>query len=242
MFERTLRRTAPAILIIAGVLVLGLAAIAAADPSDRGQERRSENAEGNGPRSNDEGIRENDNAREGSARGQNREGEPGAWKDNGHDPQGGGTQGKSPSDPDADGNGGMDKPGYDGGFDDDKDGNNGCGNDADREDDNNGWCGKRPKPPGGGDNPPGTPPVEPSPTEEPPLVIATPSAAADDSQEVERPREEPEVLGIITQRLTRPVEAPRPALATTGMDVTTLALAGLLLIGSGAGMRRKLRR
>ncbi len=237
---RTVRRTIPLVLMLAGALLLSLAAVAAADPSDRGQERRSENAQDRGSRSNDEGVRENDNAREGSARGQNREGEPGEWKENGHDPQGGGTQGKSPSDPDAEGNGGMDKPGHDGGFDDDKDGNNGCGNDADREDDNNGWCGPRPKPPGEDENPPGTPP-EPSPTEEPPVVIFSPPPT-DGAQVVERPGEEPEVLGIITQRLTRPVEAPRPALATTGMDVTTLALAGFLLIGSGAGMRRRLRR
>ena len=54
------------------------------------------------------------------------------------------TQGRSLSDPDGDSNGGMDKPGFPGGFDDDKDGNNGCGNDTDREDDNNGNCGRQP--------------------------------------------------------------------------------------------------
>lgn len=52
------------------------------------------------------------------------------------------TQGRSQSDPDGMSNGGPDKPGCTGGFDDDRDGNNGCGNDADREDDNNGRCGK----------------------------------------------------------------------------------------------------
>ncbi len=56
------------------------------------------------------------------------------------------TRGKSPSTPDQDGKG-MDR----GLFNNDKtgegnDGNNGCGNDADREDDNNGWCGLKPKP------------------------------------------------------------------------------------------------
>jgi hypothetical protein len=54
------------------------------------------------------------------------------------------TQGRSMSDPDGDANGGADKPSPDctGGVDpDDRDGNNGCGNDADREDDNNGNCG-----------------------------------------------------------------------------------------------------
>jgi hypothetical protein len=67
-----------------------------------------------------------------------------------------GTQGKSTSDPDDDGrgpdrsNGGADKPfasedgtgGVDAG---DQDGNNGCGNDDDFEDDNEGWCGRNPK-------------------------------------------------------------------------------------------------
>lgn len=58
-----------------------------------------------------------------------------------------GTQGKSTSDPDGMANGGPDKPGMTGGFDADKDGNNGCGNDDDFEDDNNGWCGHKPAPP-----------------------------------------------------------------------------------------------
>jgi hypothetical protein len=56
------------------------------------------------------------------------------------------TQGRSLSDPDGDTNGGADKPDPDctGGVDaTDRDGNNGCGNDADREDDNNGRCGRQ---------------------------------------------------------------------------------------------------
>lgn len=62
-----------------------------------------------------------------------------------------GTQGKSQSDPDGTensngGNSGKDKYGFDGGFDKaDQDGNNGCGNDDDFEDDNNGNCGGRSK-------------------------------------------------------------------------------------------------
>src|SRR5688572_25924270 len=54
------------------------------------------------------------------------------------------TQGRSLSDPDDMENGGADKPDPDctGGVNlDDRDGNNGCGNDDDREDDNNGNCG-----------------------------------------------------------------------------------------------------
>ena len=63
-----------------------------------------------------------------------------------------GNQGNSSSDPDDDGhgpdrsNGGADKPNGPGGVDlADQDGNNGCGNDDDFEDDNEGWCGKKPK-------------------------------------------------------------------------------------------------
>lgn len=58
-------------------------------------------------------------------------------------------QGKSQSDPDGDKNAnggvsGKDKIGLDGGFDKgDQDGNNGCGNDDDFEDDNNGNCNSR---------------------------------------------------------------------------------------------------
>jgi hypothetical protein len=62
------------------------------------------------------------------------------------------TQGKSSSDPDNNGKGPernygkSDKPGSIGGVDKaDQDGNNGCGNDDDFEDDNEGWCGKKPK-------------------------------------------------------------------------------------------------
>jgi hypothetical protein len=58
-----------------------------------------------------------------------------------------GTQGNSESDPDDDGrgpdrtNGGPDKADGSGGVDKaDQDGNNGCGNDDDFEDDNEGWC------------------------------------------------------------------------------------------------------
>jgi hypothetical protein len=63
------------------------------------------------------------------------------------EPGGSGTQGKARSEPDADGRGpdrndrGTDKPGEDGGlYPQDQDGNNGCGNDHDFEDDNEGWC------------------------------------------------------------------------------------------------------
>ncbi len=62
------------------------------------------------------------------------------------------TQGKAKSDPDNNGkgpernHGKSDKPGSTGDVDKaDQDGNNGCGNDDDFEDDNEGWCGHKPK-------------------------------------------------------------------------------------------------
>ncbi|MBW3577325.1 MAG: hypothetical protein KY462_06230 [Actinobacteria bacterium] len=62
-----------------------------------------------------------------------------------------GNQGGAAHDPDDDGRGpdrgtgGRDQPGGTGGVDLlDQDGNNGCGNDDDFEDDNEGWCGRNP--------------------------------------------------------------------------------------------------
>ena len=67
---------------------------------------------------------------------------------------GSGNQGAAAHDPDDDGNGpdrsngGLDQPDGDGGEDlADQDGNNGCGNDDDFEDDNEGLCGKPAEPP-----------------------------------------------------------------------------------------------
>jgi hypothetical protein len=51
----------------------------------------------------------------------------------------GATQGNAQSDPDDDGRG----PDRGDGGPDRADGNNGCGNDADRSDDNEGWCGNK---------------------------------------------------------------------------------------------------
>ena len=102
-----------------------------------GQTRRTGGAALSGPG--------NSHAPQNASRGMNRPGSPGSWKANGHSPaQGSFPQGHSPSDPDFTGNGGLDKPGQTGGFSADRDGNNGCGNDSDREDDNNGRCGRKP--------------------------------------------------------------------------------------------------
>ena len=74
-------------------------------------------------------------------------------RDRSVEPGGSGTQGRAGADPDDDGrgpdrsNGGADQPSGPGGVDmEDQDGNNGCGNDDDFEDDNEGWCGRKPKP------------------------------------------------------------------------------------------------
>jgi hypothetical protein len=77
-------------------------------------------------------------------------------KDRTVEPGGSGTQGRSPSDPDGDFNYGPDKPGGNGGiYTGDQDGNNGCGNDQDFEDDNRGNCGGLGR---GGDTPGGEQP------------------------------------------------------------------------------------
>jgi LPXTG-motif cell wall-anchored protein len=65
-----------------------------------------------------------------------------------------GSSGNSGSDPDEQANGGPDKPGGTGGSDKaDQDGNNGCGNDGDFEDDNNGKCARPSQSGGGGGGP-----------------------------------------------------------------------------------------
>jgi hypothetical protein len=83
------------------------------------------------------------------------------------------NQGSSPADPDDNGtgpdrsNGGQDQPDGPGGLDpDDQDGNNGCGNDDDFEDDNEGNCGGMP--PGDVET---TPVVTPTVTPEPTPVV-----------------------------------------------------------------------
>jgi hypothetical protein len=129
------------------------------DGTPPGQDQKSETGQtATGP--NGQGK---SHAPQNASRGMNRPGGPGSWKSHGHTPAAVSyPQGHSPSDPDFTGNGGIDKPGQSGGFSADRDGNNGCGNDDDREDDNNGWCGTKPHevtpPP---NPPPVVPPVTP---------------------------------------------------------------------------------
>ena len=167
------------------------------------------------------------------------------------------TQGRSLSDPDGDENGGADKPDPDctGGVDqNDRDGNNGCGNEADREDDNNGNCD------GGDGQVSGNEAVQPADdndvTVNPETVegdvnvqgaateseAGTPAAeaastttanraevtAADDTTpaaQTTTPEPETEVLGMT-------LSAP-DTLARTGAGVGGLALLGGLLVGGG---------
>lgn len=119
-------------------------------------------------------------------------------------------QGKSPSTPDQDGIGadhGIDNNDKTG---EGTDGNNGCGNDPDREDDNNGWCGKPPEA-GPTETPTTTPEVSPTATET------------------------TEVLG---RKFTRPgTEVLGVGLARTGLPLHIPVGAGLALLTMGLGIR-----
>ena len=146
-----------------------------------------------------------------------------------------GNQGKATADPDDDTrgpertNGGNDKADGPGGVDlADQDGNNGCGNDDDFEDDNEGHCSGAPVPPT--DNPPTKP---------------TPPGKIDDD-DVSRPKPErtipDEVLALtpdggLPQVAVAAPAADRPStLPMTGSSVATALLAGLGLIVLGSSM------
>lgn len=175
------KRIAVASLVVALLLLLPSAAFAAQPDGPPGQAKKSGGAGPGNGNAWGPGGQGKSNAPNNASKGMNRPGAPGEWKENGHEPSpNSAPQGHSPSDPDFTGNGGLDKPGQSGGFSDDKDGNNGCGNDDDAEDDNNGWCGHKPEapappppppPPGG----PG-PVVLPGPKITPPSVLPTTGA------------------------------------------------------------------
>ena len=179
---------------------------------------------------------------------------------------GSGNQGKSAADPDDDGrgpdrtNGGGDRPGGPGGRDlADQDGNNGCGNDDDFEDDNEGWCGKPAAGTGGTHRPSGTAQTAiaargipaSTPVAGPPLagaLVAGPLVAA-------VPRAEPPVAPgalVLELELGRSADVPRPAaqvlgvsysraeLARTGTSgLGQLFLSGTALVTLGLGARRR---
>jgi hypothetical protein len=185
-------------------------------------------------------------AQSNSGRGMNRQGGPGThpgkgWKDPGQD------QGSpnNKADPDCTGNrtnnpqptnrgacdnpsGAADKPGGSGGFDADKDWNNGCGNDTDFEDDNNGNCGgrKAEKPPEKSQVEKPKPQVEKPKPPNPPLVAG--------GQIPPRP------VGItaIAAAPPRPVQT----LPVTGFGVIEMFLSGTSLIALGKLMLRRQKR
>jgi LPXTG-motif cell wall-anchored protein len=145
------------------ILIVGMPAAVAAPGHGKGRAAHQ--------KSDPAHVNDHSKALSNASRGMNRPGSAGQWKSNGHVPSANSApQGYAPSDPDWTGNGGQDKPGQTGGFNNDRDGNNGCGNDTDREDDNNGWCGHKPSP----QTPPSTPPSQPpsvGPTAPPPHVL-----------------------------------------------------------------------
>jgi hypothetical protein len=206
------------IALVALMLLVVAAPAALAAPSQQSLDRHAElstrEAPGqSGSHASNAGGNGASHAAANADKGMNRPGSAGEWKDNGHVPSVNSfPQGNAPSNPDADGNGGLDKPGQTGGFDADRDGNNGCGNDSDREDDNNGWCGKKPEspPPGGGTGGTGgsTGGGKPS-TVLPKRIVALPERR----------------------------EAPA-ALPTTGTDVSDFLWGGWSLVLAGTALRR----
>jgi len=135
-----------------------------------------------------------------------------------HDPSNpdGTYRGKSPSKPDQDGIGAdhgivnNDKVGPD------TDGNNGCGNDADREDDDNGWCGAKPHK----EKPPVVPPTE-TPTPAPTVTPIETSSGGTNA----------EVLGATFTR------GAGRTLARTGLAILTLMFAAIVLGVIGSALR-----
>lgn len=163
------------------------------------------------------------------------------------------NQGKSEADPDDDGRGpdrsnrGADKPGGTGGLDvHDQDGNNGCGNDDDFEDDNEGRClgGQRREPQAPPSPPPSPPPPPPSgpPDAQPP---PSPPTMQPPSPPVEQPPAPPEVLPERPQPTPpgpsgpgpevgpQPPITPAPTLPVTGADPGGLLLIAMALLVSG---------
>src|SRR5688572_4752506 len=138
-----LSRTRISLAILLGViamLVVASVAPASAKPKDEAAGKAATPAMTEDNDTNDGGTRNNvvDNGDNAHPSGKDRSVEHGRS----------GNQGKTPADPDDDGrgpdrtNGGVDQPNRPGGTDEaDQDGNNGCGNDDDFEDDNEGRCG-----------------------------------------------------------------------------------------------------
>lgn len=208
--------------------VLGLvvaAALVAAPGAAPSHGSRSVNTVGLGS---ENGHAAKSHAPDNAERGTNRVLPEGAWKTPGHDPSDNSDpQGASPSNPDA---GGLDKPGGAQGSPGDQDGNNGCGNDLDREDDNNGWCGRPPAAPSPAPSVPPSPGSSPTPSPAPSLPPILPEIGPTSS-----------VGGGSSVVLPRRVSASE-GLARTGVDIALLLALSLGFAGAGALLRRRIDR
>ncbi|MGH2691066.1 MAG: hypothetical protein ACRDHM_01000 [Actinomycetota bacterium] len=159
---------------------------------------------------------------------------------------GSGNQGKAVSDPDDDGRGpdrtnrGVDQPGGAGGLDIlDQDGNNGCGNDDDFEDDNEGNCGGKPS----GPQQNGGPHQNGGPTSQNPPIVA---AAAIEAQIGPAGMASAGGGGGPVAGPPAPVRVPELAFTGANLDflvrgMLALALLGAALLTAGrrAGTRRE---
>lgn len=156
-------------------------------------------------------------------------------------------QGASRSDPDDDGrgpdrsNGGADRLGGAGGLDGgDQDGNNGCGNDDDFEDDNEGLCLGRAGAPGQASDvqaraiPTGAPALGD-------LAEERPESEADEVTSRSEVADEAEVLGVRQERGAEAggAEILGVALPTTGAPVAALAILALDFLVLGAWLLRR---
>ena len=155
---------------------------------------------------------------------------------------GSGTQGDAESDPDDDGrgpertNGGADEPGGPGGVNQaDQDGNNGCGNDQDFEDDNEGLCGSKPASAGGPDEVKGPELNDEDDGKIKPTIGKRPDDGRTVVKDIDPITRKPNV-NEHRARLGQPVAASRSLVGMVGRAGAALAATGLpgLLLGAGA--------
>jgi len=153
-----------------------------------------------------------------------------------------GNQGNTHADPDGAANGGVDQPDGAGGVDlADQDGNNGCGNDDDFEDDNKGRCGRQATEAMAAAL--GLEVVEPQARGA--ILLGVADAGADDGAvldaHVTGASDDPSTATATAAAApaTDPQSAPR-SLARTGASIALLTVLGIALIGGGMVLRRPL--
>ena len=153
-----------------------------------------------------------------------------------------GTQGSSASEPDGNGHGperdagGIDQADGPGGVDlADQDGNNGCGNDDDFEDDNEGWCGSKPKP--GTPAPVGGPAVEAEGLEAPPVVTGSPEGGSVVSAEgIDLAATAVAPGAVLASELQAAEAAPLVETRVLGVSIERSAVADTATGGAGASV------